>query len=64
MPCLNPIIRAGKGLADFPAMFFHISYWYFSWNKFSNPDIKSQMSKAIKKDGVALNLQMLLHMEK
>ena len=53
--------RAGR----FPCqMFFDISYWYFSWNKFSNPDIKSQLSKAINQDGVALNLQMLLHMEK
>ena len=23
----------GMELADFPAVFFHISHWYFSWNK-------------------------------
>ena len=24
--------RGGGGVADFPAVFFHISHWYLSWN--------------------------------
>ena len=39
--------RAGVGryLADFPAVFFHISHWYLSWN--TNPSHKSQLSRTI-----------------
>ena len=25
-------ITGGDGIADFPAVFFHISHWYLSWN--------------------------------
>ena len=25
-------LQVGHGLADFPAVFFHISYWYLLWN--------------------------------
>ena len=24
--------KVGFGIADFPAVFFHISHWYLSWN--------------------------------
>ena len=60
----TPFYPGRDKLTDFPAMFFNISYWYFSWIKFPNPDIKSQLSKASNWNGVAPNLQMLLHMEK
>ena len=36
------------GVADFPAVFFHISHWYLSWNtNLTNPSHMSQLSRAI-----------------
>ena len=51
----------GSTLARFPAVFFHNSHWYFSWNT-----ITSQLSRAIKYrnferwDVVAFKLSKLL----
>ena len=39
----------GSVVEDFPAVFFHISHWYLSWNteQLTNPSHKSQLSRAI-----------------
>ena len=29
---VGSIVYLGVSLADFPAVFFHISHWYLSWN--------------------------------
>ena len=44
--------KVGVLVADFPAVFFHISHWYLSWNTTDCVNrqiqvIKSQLSRAI-----------------